>query len=98
MNKILESLTGMDKLSDQLIAADFLNAAKAGIKNYSWALSETATPEVRDTLRRQLDTAISTHERITNYMLDKGYYHAYDPSEQIKLDMKAAETAMNLPS
>ena len=42
------------------------------------------------------DVAIGTHERITNYMMDKGYYHAYNPQEQIGVDMKAAETLIDL--
>ncbi|MCT8978461.1 spore coat protein [Clostridium sp. CX1] len=96
MNSILEGITGMDKMSDQVIATDFLIAAKSGIKNYSVALSETASPEVRNVLRRQLDDAINMHERITNYMMDNGYYHAYNPQEQFKVDMKVTDTALSL--
>lgn len=96
MNAILEGITGMDKMNDQVIATDFLIAAKAGIKNYSIALSETASPQVRDVLRRHLDDAINMHEKITNYMMENGYYHAYNPQEQFRVDMKAADTALNL--
>ena len=59
-------------------------------------MAETASPEVRDALRRQFDVAVGTHEKITNYMMDKGYYHAYNPQEQIRVDMKAADTVMGL--
>lgn len=83
-------------MTNQVIATDFLLAVKTGVKNYAAALAETVSPQVRDTLRRQLDTAIGTHGRITNYMMAKGYYHAYDPREQIRVDMKAADTVMNL--
>jgi similar to spore coat protein len=31
-----------------------------------------------------------------NYMINKGWYHAYDVSEQIQLDMKNAETALSI--
>ncbi|WP_066620502.1 spore coat protein [Clostridium magnum] len=96
MNAILEGITGMDKMNDQVIATDFLIAAKSGIKNYAAALSETASPEVRNTLTRQLNDAISMHERITNYMMDNGYYHAYNPQEQFKVDMKATDMALSL--
>jgi similar to spore coat protein len=40
--------------------------------------------------------AIGTHERINRYMMDKGYYHAYNPHEQIQVDMKTAENVMNM--
>ena len=29
-------------------------------------------------------------------MMNKGYYHAYNPQEQIRVDMKAADTVMGL--
>jgi len=96
MANMLQNMAGMGNLTEQVIATDFLLASKTAIKNYALALSETATPEVRDTLRRQFDVAVGTHERITNYMMKKGYYHAYNPQEQIRVDMKAADTVMSL--
>ncbi|TYQ16662.1 UNVERIFIED_CONTAM: hypothetical protein Cloal_3230 [Acetivibrio alkalicellulosi] len=96
MASILQNMAGMGNMTEQVIATDFLLASKSAIKNYSLALSETASPQVREVLRRHLDVAIGTHERITNYMMDKGYYHAYNPQEQIRLDMKASETVMGL--
>ena len=96
MTNIVQNIAGMGNMTDQVIATDFLIASKQAIKNYSSALAETASPQVRDVLSRQLNAAISTHEKITNYMMDKGYYHAYNPQEQIRVDMRAAETVMGL--
>jgi similar to spore coat protein len=96
MNAIIEMLTGMDKLTDQVIATDFLIAAKSGVRNYSFALTEATSPEIRATLRKQLNDAITTHETISNYMMKNGYYHAYDLQEQLKLDMQITDTALNL--
>jgi similar to spore coat protein len=96
MNSLIESLTGMNKMSDQVIATDFLLAAKTGIRNYSVAITETASPEIKAALRQQLGDAIATHETITNYMIKKGYYHPYDPQEQFTVDMQVTETALNL--
>jgi similar to spore coat protein len=96
MNALIESLTGLDKLSDQVIATDFLLAAKTGIRNYTAALTEVASPEARQVLKKQLETAILTHEKITNYMMKNGYYHAYNPQEQFKVDMKVTDTALGL--
>ena len=96
MNGLIEMLTGMDKLSDQVIATDFLIAAKSGVQNYSIALTETTSPELRTALKKQLNDAINTHETISDYMMKKGYYHAYNLQEQYKVDMKMAETALGL--
>jgi similar to spore coat protein len=96
MNAIIEALTGMDKMSDQVIATDFLISAKSGIRNYAMALTETGSPQLREIYKRQLDYTIATHEAITNYMIKNGYYHAYDIQEQFKVDLKTADTALNL--
>lgn len=39
---------------------------------------------------------IATHETISNYMMKKGYYNAYNLQEQYKVDMQITETALNL--
>jgi similar to spore coat protein len=98
MNTIIEHLTGMNTLTDQVVATDFLLAAKTGIKTYALALTESATPEVKTVLRQHLSEAIATHEKITNYMMQKGYYHPYNVSEQIQLDVANIQTALNIPS
>jgi similar to spore coat protein len=96
MNSLIEKLTGMDKMSDQVIAIDFLVSAKSAVRNYAIALTETTSPEVRATLKRQLNDAIATHETISNYMMKKGYYHAYDLKEQYKATMKVTDTTLSL--
>ncbi len=98
MNTLIKNLTGMGTMTDQVIAMDFLIAAKTGIQNYAIALTETASPDIKAVLRRQLDEAISTHERITNYMMRNGYYRPYHIPEQIELDRKNIQTALNLPT
>jgi similar to spore coat protein len=96
MNAIIEAVTGMNKLSDQVIAIDFLVSAKSAVRNYAIALTETTSKEVREVLKMQLREAIKTHEAITNYMMKNGFYHAYNLQEQYKLDTKTAETALKL--
>jgi similar to spore coat protein len=96
MNTLVENLTGMNTLTDEVIAYDFLLAAKSGVTMLAAALTETATPEIRQILRGQLQGAIDTHEQITNYMLQKGWYLAYDLKGQIALEMKNANTALQL--
>ena len=96
MNSIIESLTGMDKMSDQVIATDFLIAAKSGVRNYAIAITETTSPEVRIILKKQLKDAIRAHEKISNYMMENGYYYAYDMQEQFNVDMKTTKAALKL--
>jgi similar to spore coat protein len=87
---------GMGGLTDQVIATDFLISAKAGIRNYAVAITETATPELKAALRVQLNDAIATHEKITNFMIERGFYHPHDLSEQLQVDLTVADTALNL--
>jgi similar to spore coat protein len=96
MNGLLKNITGMNGMTDQVIATDFLLSAKTGVKNTAFALTEAATPEVRTALREQLMAAIATHGSISTYMIAKGYYHPYNVDEQIQVDITAAQTAQNL--
>ncbi|MED4336211.1 spore coat protein [Bacillus licheniformis] len=82
MNEFIQNMTGMGAMTEQVIAT---------------AITETSSPEVRETLKQYLNDAIDTHEQITNYMISKGYYHPANLSEQIQIDTKAAETAKDLP-
>ncbi len=97
MNQFVQNMTGMGGMTDQVIATDFLIAAKTGIKNYALALSETSNPEVREMLRTHLNKAIDTHQEITDYMVSKGYYHPQNVQEQLKVDLQATDTALHLP-
>ncbi|MDR6121956.1 hypothetical protein QFZ87_001553 [Bacillus sp. SLBN-46] len=96
MNEFIQNMMGMGGLTDQVIATDFLISAKAGIRNYAVAITETATPELKSALRAQLNDAIATHEKITNFMVERGFYHPHDLSEQLQVDLTVADTALNL--
>ena len=98
MNTILEHLTGLNTMTDQVVAMDFLISLKTGVRNYAVAITEAATPELRQTLDRQMEDAIAMHERMTAYMMQKGWYHPYNPVEQIQLDLKNIQTALAIPS
>lgn len=96
MNHLIQNLMGMGGMTDQVIATDFLISAKAGVRNYAVAITETGTPELKAALRTQLNDAIATHEKITNYMIAKGYYHPHNLKEQLEVDLTVSETALNL--
>ncbi|WP_404321763.1 spore coat protein [Cytobacillus firmus] len=98
MNPIIENLTGMNALSDQVVAMDLLIAAKSGVRNFAMAVTESGTPEIKEMLTRHLTEAIDIHEQVSLYMEEKGWYHAWDTNEQINLDLNNIDTALNLPS
>jgi similar to spore coat protein len=96
VNHLIQNMMGMGGMTDQVIATDFLISAKAGVRNYAVAITETATPELKAALRAQLNDAIATHEKITTYMMSKGYYHPHNLSAQLQVDLAMADTALNL--
>lgn len=96
MNQLLQNIMGMGGMTEQVIATDLLISAKSGVRNYAFALTEVATPEVRTALREQLRAAIKTHEAVSNFMIDKGYYHPHSLAEQLQVDLTAAQTASDL--
>ncbi|RAR43539.1 spore coat protein [Paenibacillus sp. MDMC362] len=82
---------GMPDLANSFLALDFLLSVKTGVRNYAFALSETATPEVRNMLRTQLDQSIALHEELSRLMIEKGWLHPVDTGKQYQLDMKSAQ-------
>lgn len=98
MNPIVEHMTGLNTLTDEVIAMDLLINAKSGVRNYAMAVTECATPEVREILMKQLGEAIDSHQKISDYMVQHGLYHPYHVQEQIQLDLRNIQTAMNIPS
>ncbi|WP_050181328.1 spore coat protein [Domibacillus robiginosus] len=96
MNELFKNVAGMSGMTDQVIATDFLISAKSGVRNAAFALTEAATPELRSALREQLMATISTHEQISKYMMEKGYYHPYSLEEQAKIDLAVAQTSQDL--
>lgn len=96
MNDLVKKMVGMGGMTDQVIATDFLISAKAGVRNLAFAITETATPELRAALRQELRNAVNTHEQISNYMISRGMYHPNDLGEQLQLDLQITDTALNL--
>ncbi|WP_348624351.1 spore coat protein [Paenibacillus peoriae] len=96
MNSIDQNMTGMGGMTDQVIASDLLISAKSGIKSYAIALTESTSSEVRNVLCDQLSKAVNLHEQIFNYMKNNGYYNAYDPEQQIQMDIQNADKALSM--
>lgn len=82
---------GVSAVNDQMIVMDLLSSAKSGVKAYAVALTETYSPAGRSVLRRQLNETLQFHDRIADYMVNRGYYHPYNIQEQIRTDMANAQ-------
>ena len=96
MTNMIQKIAGLSGMTDQVIATDFLISAKSAVRNLTFALTESVTPEARDVLREQLNDAIEAHERISQYMIAKGYYHPSNLDEQMKIEEKASKAALKL--
>lgn len=96
MNSIVENMMGINTLTDEVIAMDFLINAKSAVRNYAMAVTECATPEIKMVLAKQLDEAIDSHEMIMNYMVQRGLLHPYNANEQIQLNLQNIETALKI--
>ena len=98
MSPVLEYLMGLDKLTDEVVAMDYLLNAKTSVRNYAMAVTECATPEVRNVLTKQLEESIDAHEMIMGYMMRRGFYQPYDVQDQIGRDLQNIDIALNIPS
>ena len=98
MNSIMKFLTGMDALTNQVVSMDLLNSAKSAVRNYAMAITESGTPEIKDILTQHLTESLDMHELISNYMMEKGWYYAWDRDKQTELSLQNIDTALNLPT
>lgn len=94
--KFIQNLAGMGDMTEQIIAADFLMDTKTAVRNYAIAITEATTPEVRKVLRRHLDAALYTHEKILKLMIANGWYDVCHPLEQMAADSKSVNTVPSL--
>ncbi|MEQ6389154.1 spore coat protein [Bacillaceae bacterium S4-13-58] len=77
-------------------AGDLLILLKTAVRNYAIAITETATPALRKVLVSQMEKAITGHERIFNYMYEKGMYPAYDLNKLLEADQMNAKKALKM--
>lgn len=82
-------MTGFD-------AASLLGFAKASIRNYANAITETATPQLREVFQKHLLAAIAFHAKTFNFMCQHGYYPAYNLEELLAHDIRMANQALNM--
>ncbi|MDF2883696.1 MAG: hypothetical protein K0R54_4256 [Clostridiaceae bacterium] len=88
-----DRLLGTDnKLMDKDIAQDMIKDSKFGVTSLSAAAAEASNPELRQKLQQQLNKAVSEHFELTDMVIKKGWYPAFDdPVEQIKKDYSESQ-------
>ena len=79
---ITENLKRASKQRDELIATDMLITAKSAVRAYAVAVTETASPEVRKVLVKQMN--------------QNDMYMAYDIEKQLQHDKDKVDKAMEL--
>jgi spore coat protein F len=77
-------------------AGDLLGLAKTTVRNYAIAITETATPQLREVLTRQLNGAIELHGQVYYYMYEHGYYPSYDLPKLLANDVQNAQKALKM--
>ncbi|WEG13254.1 spore coat protein [Pullulanibacillus sp. KACC 23026] len=82
------------ELADTTFATDFLIRAKEGVRNLAVALTETASPDLRAVLRKQLMQGIAMHQEITDLMVSKKWFHPHELKEQYQLDQLSAKNTI----
>jgi similar to spore coat protein len=86
----------MPEMADASFALDFLLSVKSGIHTYAIAITETASPELRKALYRQMEQSIDLHEEISSLMINKGWLYPHDVDKQVELDLKSADMAVSI--
>lgn len=83
-----------DAVLEGFLAGDLLAVWKTAVRNYSIAITETATPSVRKVLKKQLNSAIDMHAKVFHFMEKTGKYPAYDLEKLLAGDVSLARKAL----
>lgn len=81
-------------ITDQVIASELLNTLKASIKNQALALTEISTTDIRNMMMQHFNDTVNAHGRLTDLMIQRGWYQAYNPSAQIHSDLRNASMTL----
>ncbi|WP_139070050.1 spore coat protein [Bacillus sp. FJAT-27225] len=77
-------------------AGDLLAMSKTLVRNYGIGITEVATPQLRRTFQNHLTKAVKGHERIYNYMYQRGLYQSYDLGKLLQNDVTLARKAISM--
>lgn len=82
---------------DAVYAGSLLGYSKSLVRNTSAAITETASPAVREMLSHHLQQGIHIHQAIFNYMLQHNLYPAYSVEQIVQNDIRNAHFALSMP-
>ncbi|AFI30727.1 spore coat protein [Bacillus sp. A053] len=85
-----------ERADNPFYSGDLLGFAKTSVRSYAIAITETATPQLRNVLVKQLNAAIQLHGQVYRYMYQHGYYPSYNLSELLKNDVRNANRALSM--
>lgn len=75
-------------LTDKDIALSLMASSKTGITSLAKVLTETTNSQVRETLKSQLTDCVSSHHRLSDMAISKGWYNAsQDPQQQLQSEL-----------
>lgn len=77
-------------------AGDLLGLAKTMVRSYAIAITETATPRLREVLTRQMVAAIQLHANVFYFMLERSYYPSYNLDQLLANDVTLAQRALSM--
>jgi spore coat protein F len=86
--------TGVDLTA--FYARNLLGFFKSATRNYAAAITETATPSLREMFQRHLQNAIKMHTKVFNFMLERNYYPAYNLDQLLAGDLRNAKAALSM--
>ncbi|MBD3110179.1 spore coat protein [Bacillus sp. AGMB 02131] len=88
---------GEERNNDPFYAGNILGMSKTAVRNYAAAITETATPELRNVFKNHLNNAVDWHANVFNYIYKKGLYPAYDLKQLLQNDVNNATKALQMP-
>ncbi|AFQ44182.1 spore coat protein [Desulfosporosinus meridiei] len=81
------------KMAEKEIAIDMLKDSKFMLNSMSMAITETTNPQLREILKRQLNSSIQNHFRLVDLSVQNNWYLPRStPIEQVKQDYEEAST------
>ena len=86
-----------ERNEDSFYARNILGMSKTAVRNYAAAITETATPELRNILTKHLNAAVKWHTSVFEYMYNRGLYPAYDLKKLLQNDVNNAAKALQMP-
>jgi similar to spore coat protein len=68
-------------------------SSKSAITILTKVLTETTNSQLRDTLKTELTTCVNSHHRLSDIVINKGWYPAQDqPMQQLQKDYENSKS------